>query len=332
MFSSPLIIYFVSTQKLQLFFGLIYLITFIQIKDDRIKSKLELFVITLLLAFYSSGNSSYILFASVLFLYFFFKEQRQWRNLILFSLISFFITLLPIFVIKHLYFYNFFAPFFDNFIGSNNLLFKSYSYSIRSMGGWISDPTNYKLYLMPFFPINIASLSSSLGVIFLLMIFNLKLLKATKYFPLIIIGLVLLTGQILPRYYFEAFLILAYYFSNKDIFSKIIITTHNMAVLIISLCFIYVSYFSLNVTNNKTEYMNRFSYTYFNSQQYKKLKIKENILDLSAGRPSTFFENNIYSARTLNILTDFDSSSKYIKEFINQNSIKYIITKDLESA
>ena len=45
-----------------------------------------------------------------------------------------------------------------------------------------------------------------------------------------------------------------------------------MAVLIISLCFIYV-YIQFKCSNNKTEYMNRFSYTYFNSQQYKKLKI-----------------------------------------------------------
>ena len=331
LFSMPLIIYFVSTQKLQLFFGLIYLITFIQIKKDHIKSKLELFIITLLLAFYSSGNSSYILFASALFLYFFFREKKQWKNLIIFSLFSFFITLFPIFIIKHLYFHNFFAPFFDNIIGTNRLLLNSYSYSIRSMSGWISDPTNFKLYLMPFFPINISSLSASLGAIFLLMIFNLKLLNKTKYFPLIIIALVISTGQILPRYYFEAFLILAYYFKNINLFSKIIITSSNVIILLISLCFIYVSYFSLNVTRDKTKYMNRFSYTYFNSQQYKKLKLDENILDLSIGRPSAFFENNIYSTRTLAILTNLDSNSEYIKKFINKNSIKYIISNDLES-
>ena len=53
--SSPLIIYFISAQKLQLFFGIIYLLLFILLKRDLIKNKIELFIFVILLTFYSTG-------------------------------------------------------------------------------------------------------------------------------------------------------------------------------------------------------------------------------------------------------------------------------------
>ena len=70
--SSPLIIYFISTQKLQLFFGLIFLLLFVLVNRNLIKKKIELFVFILLLVFYSSGKFSYILITIPLYFYFFY--------------------------------------------------------------------------------------------------------------------------------------------------------------------------------------------------------------------------------------------------------------------
>ena len=150
-------------------------------------------------------------------------NYKDWKNIIFFAVISFLITLFPIFLIKHYYFLNFIAPFFDNFFGNNNHLYNAYAHILRTADGWLGDPGNLSLYLKPFIALNINQFSSSLGIIFLLMLLDIKLLKKTKYFPLIIILLVLATGQILPRYYFEAFLILAYYFNIKNIFTKFIL-------------------------------------------------------------------------------------------------------------
>ena len=57
--STPLIIYFISAQKLQLFFGLLFLLSFIIINKKLLNKKWELFILILLLTFYSSGKISY---------------------------------------------------------------------------------------------------------------------------------------------------------------------------------------------------------------------------------------------------------------------------------
>ena len=73
MLSSPLIIYFISTQKLQLFFGILFLLTFIIIHNNFIKKKGELFIFIFLLTFYSSAKISYIMFAAPLYIFFVIK-------------------------------------------------------------------------------------------------------------------------------------------------------------------------------------------------------------------------------------------------------------------
>ena len=85
---------------------------------------------------------------------------------------------------------------------------ESYALSVRSSEGWLLNPSNYSIYLKPFIPTSLGSMSNSLGIIFLLFLFNFTLLKKLKFFPILIITIVVLTGQLLPRYYFEAFLIL----------------------------------------------------------------------------------------------------------------------------
>ena len=327
LFSSPLLIYFISTQKLQLFFGILYLLLFIIIKKDLIKNKLGLFILVFLLVFYSSGNLSYLLFSIPLYFYFFAKFQKSWKLIILFSLISFIIILFPVFLIKQIYFKNIFAPFFDNMFGENNSLYNSYALDVRGSGGWIRDPSNILLYLKPFISFNVREFSSSLGIIFLLMIFNIELLKKTNFFPIIIFLIVFSTGQVLPRYYFEAFLILAYYASLNDIISKLIVYFFNLIILIIAITFTYISYIDEGVISDKKNYMNRFSYSYYNSKQYKNFEFKGNILDYSLTRPSIFFNQNIYSGRTLMLL---NKDKKQSSEFVKKNFIKYIISDKIE--
>ena len=235
------------------------------------KIKLDLFVSILLLTFYSSGNLSYILYSIPLYLYIFYQHRILWKSAIYFSVISFLIILFPVFLIKQIYFLNIFAPFLDSLFGADNFLYNAYANSIRNTDGWLSDPYNAKLYLKPFISFNINKFSSSLGIIFLLMLLNYKTLKQTKFFPLIIIGIVLSTGQILPRYYFEAFLLLAYFFKSENIFTKVILLSHNILMIFISIGFIYFAYINTNVLSNKEKFMNKFSYTYFNSQQLQKI-------------------------------------------------------------
>ena len=324
--SSPLIIYFISTPKLQLFFGILYLVLFIIINQNLIKNKLDLFITIILLTFYASGKTSYILLAAPLYFYLFFKNISEWKNITLYSLISFLIILLPIFITKQIYFDNFFAPFFDGIIGKNNELYNGYALSLRSSQGWLMNYLDYKIYLKPFIPLDINELSISLGFIFILMLSNMKLLKKTKFFPLIIILLILMTGQILPRYYFEAFLILSFYYNSKNIFFKPIVVLQGCVVLFISFAYIFIAYVDSGVLKNKSIYMKRFSHTYYDAQEIKKINLKGNILDLSQSRQSIFFNNNIYSKRNLHALSYVNKNDKInLTNFIKKNEINYLI-------
>ena len=334
--TSPLIIYFISVQKLQLFFAILYLLLFIVINNNLLKKKIDLFLVIFLLTFYSSGNLSQILFAIPLFLFIVYKQKKFLNEIIFYSLISFFILIFPIFLVKYINFSNFLAPFFNNFFHNDNDLFNALAYTLRSSEGWLLDPTNIEIYLRPFISFDLNQISSSLGIIFLIMLLNYKLLKETKFFPIILILLIISTGQILPRYYFEAFLILAYYFTFKNKYFLSFLIIQNLIIVSIAIGFIYISYFKINVISNKEIFMNNFSYSYQLANQLKKFKLNNNVLDYNLARPSIFLDTNIYSSRTLNILNNYykydsDKSIQNLSNFIKDNSIKYIVIEDVSS-
>jgi len=328
LFSCPLIIFLISTQKLQLFFGILYLILFILVNENLIKKKLEIFIFIFLLAFYASAKINYVLFAIPLYLYFLIAKKSEIKLILIYSLFLFLFVFFPIFLIKYIYFSNPVSPFFDSLFSSGRQLYDSYALSLRSSEGWLLT-TNYKSFLRPFIPTNINQLSSSLGLIFLLLLFNFELHKKTKFLPILIILLIISTGQILPRYYLEAFLILSFYYSiNKyDTLTKLIRNIQFFIVISFSIIFLYISYFDLNVLKDKSRFLKKFSYTYFNSQQYENINLKGNVLDLNQTRTSIFFDEKIFSTRYL--LNQKLINTDYQTEFLNYidlNKIKYIVS------
>ena len=329
--SCPLIIYFISAQKLQLFFAIIFILLFIIINKNFLKKKSELFIFILLLTFYSSGKISYILFSIPLFIYFFYENFKNWKNIFLYSIISFIIVYCPLLIIKYQYFGNIFAPFFDFIFGDNLEIYNAFAYHIRWSEGWISTPNEYSIYLRPFISFEISKLSSSLGLIFLLMLINFKLQKKTKFIPLILIILVMITGQVLPRYYFESFLLLAYYYQPKKILTQLLLYGQLFVVILISIIFIYFSYIKFEVITDKFKYMNRFTYSFFNSEQSKLYNLDGNVLDFTSDRNSIFFDKNKYNLRYLNILKIYNSKNKQnLNNFILNNSIKYLIINTVD--
>ena len=330
--SSPLIIYFISTQKLQLFFGLIFLLLFILVNRNLIKKKIELFVFILLLVFYSSGKFSYILITIPLYFYFFYKNLKNYKYIILYSVLSFIIVYVPLLSIKQIYFNNIFAPFFENFFGQGMEAYNAFVFDMRRNAGWLSNPGNISLYFKPFISFELSSISSSLGLIFLLMIINLKLHRTTKYFAIIIIIFVLLTGQILPRYYFEAFLLLAFFYKPGNYFIRLLIYSQISVIFLVSLIYIYISYIKLDVIDNKLNYMNKFTYSFFDSRQIKDINLNGNILDYSLPRHSIFFNKNVYSMRYISILDQYNNNVENNSiTFIDKNSIKYLIVKSADN-
>ena len=328
-FSSPLIIYFLSAQKLQLFFGLLYLLLFILIHKKIIKKKFELFIIVLLLTFYSSGKITYILFSIPLFVYLLKNNIKFFKNIIFYLIVSVLIIYGPILSIKQIYFGNILAPFFDNLFGNNSEIYNAFALSLRSSEGWLSDPSNIYLYLRPFVSFEISKISSSLGIIFLFMLVDYKLQKQLLYIPLLLVVLILCTGQILPRYYFEAFLLLSFFYNYRTTLIKLIIYFQLIAVISMTLVFAYISYIKFNVFQNKTNYQNEFAYSFYNAQQIKKDSLEGNILDFSLDRDSIYLSDNIYSLRYINVLNKYNQNkTENLTNFIKENSIKYLVVYD----
>ena len=224
------------------------------------------------------------------------------------------------------------TPFFDDIFNKGRPIMESFALSLRSSEGWLFNPDDIRIYIKPFIPTSLSSLSSSLGILFIFFLFNFSLLRKLNYYPLIIIILIISTGQILPRYYFEAFLILAFFYELKNYrLLKVLIYTQASLVLTFSLSFIFLSYYSEKVIFDKEKYMNRFSYSFFNSKEYNKLNISENILVTYQDRTSLFIKDNIYALRPINNLNLLNNNKlKNLIDYINNNSIKYIISNSID--
>lgn len=328
--SCPLIIFFISTQKLQLFFALLYLFLFYAVHKRLIKSNLDIFIFISLSVFYLSGKLSNLLFAIPLYIYFCYLNYSKIKIILLYSVFTFIIIQAPLLLIKFKLFGNPFTPLLTNIFIQNKDIFEAFSLQLRSNAGWLNNAQDIKLYLLPFFPTDISKLSSSLGVCFLIMLMNFKLIKKLNYIPIICLLLVFSTGQILPRYYFECFLILAFFVNQKNRMLYLFGISQLIGVLLISSMFIYKSYFDLKVYKNKYDYKKNFSYFYQNSLEIEKLKLKGNILNHFQDRPNIYDDSNIFSLRYLNVKylkdkNEYKPDEKAYLEFVKKNNIKYII-------
>ncbi len=269
---------------------------------------------------------NYILLALPLFIFFLIKNLKNFKEIFFCSVLAFFIVLFPILLNKFIYFSNPLAPFADNIIGQNNFIFNIYSDSLRSSEGWLRDK-RLVVFLKPFFPVSLAEISASLGLFFFL-IFDKNLLVKVKYFPLIITILILITGQALPRYYFEAFLILIFFTKFKNNFYTKVMYLQIIPVVFFTFSFIYLAYIQNVVLINKDKYLSKFSYTYYNSKKINELNIDKNILNLAHDRESIYLKNNHFGMRFLAGVRAYGNEANYQKyfiKFINNYNIDYII-------
>jgi hypothetical protein len=324
---SPLIIFFISSQKLQLFFGLLYLTLFILVYENNIKSKFEIFLFVFLLTFYSSGKLTYILFSVFLFLLFLFKNKNFIKISFLFLFISFFIHQFPILFYKYLLFENPFAPFFDQYFKKREIL-DALVKSLKSSEGWYGKFDLSMIY-KPFITFDLFKLGTTFGLVFPLLLFDFKYNKKLFFIPYLIIVSIIVSGQLLPRYYLEAYLILVFYLKYTNIF-KIINIFQGFFVILFSIIFLFLSFANLQKDNwSKSSFNRKFTYTYFNSEILNKKIINQNVLLVSYDRNSIFFEKNIYSSRYLNTLNGNGTNNKNydmnFNNFIKDANIKYIV-------
>ncbi len=102
-------------------------------------------------------------------------------------------------------------------------------------------------------------------------------------------------------------------------------------IFVLALAFNILSYKEILNKNFKNKYMENFSYSYLNSKKIKKKKLQGNILTFSTGRNTIFFDNNLYSAQYVGLMSAFNNEyKKNVSNFINENDIKFVISNDLK--
>ena len=337
--SSPLIIFFISTQKLQLFFGLTYLSIIIILYEKKSFKKLDLAILALLINFFISGKINYVLIGLPLFLFCLIKikDFNKIKKFTLYNIIFFLIIYFPILLKKFLLFGDPFSPFLE-FIKTDSIeLVKNLASSYRVSEGWYLSNDNFILiFLRLFIPFKFHLLSSSLGLVFV-SIFLFKLFKDKKDFYILFIVsffAIFLTGQLLPRYFLEIYLGVCFIIGNLNK-SKTIELIKKISFIQIIIAFIFGASFimlgfsSLYPFKDKIKYQTKYSYSYFNALEVHRLGIKENILDLKSDRDTFFFDENVYSARSINLMKRFSNNKNYFINFIKMNDIKYLITNKI---
>ena len=138
--------------------------------------------------------------------------------------------------------------------------------------------------------------------------------------------IIIAVGQTLPRYYFESYLLLAYYFNKPNKLTEIVIFSQISIIFVVALIFNIFSYKEILNKNFKNKYMENFSYSYLNSKMIKKEKLQGNILTFSTGRNTIFFNNNLYAPQYIGLMSAFNKEyKKNVSNFIHDNDIKFVI-------
>ena len=336
--STPLIIYFVSSNKLQLFFAILYFIIFLFMKSIKKFNNFNIFVLTLLIIFFVSGKISNILIALPITLFFFYRIYKQFFfRTFFFLFLNFLLVYFPILLKKFEIYGDPFSPFFEYLKNNPDQVVNQFAYNLRSSQGWLglADFTIIiESILKIFFPSSISNLTNTLGL-GMLLIFFIKFYKSEKEIYILSISnimLILLTGQILPRYFIESFFLLSlnFYSLRFDVTKKFFYFIFKVKILLITiLSTIYIIYclYLLYPYTSKKNYLDKLAFTYSYASQVKKLNLKENVLSLDVSRKTIFFEINFFASSSLFLTND---RLKNLTNFIKIQNIKYLISKNID--
>jgi hypothetical protein len=161
------------------------------------------------------------------------------------------------------------------------------------------------------------------------LLFDLNKIQKLFFIPYLIIISIFFSGQLVPRYYLEAFLLLAFY-ANYTLICKIVNYFQGFCIILFSVIFLWHSFFNLQKDNwLKKEFSRKFAYHYLNAELLKNKEINGNVLVLFFTRDNIFFEKNIYSSRYLFNTNSFNNNyDQNFKNFLNNINIKYIVFED----
>ena len=200
----PLILFLLNTQKLQIFFAILYLVIFIYFYSSSIKkiNNRSLLVISLLIIFYISGKLNYLLLSIPLIIFILIKIKIKSLTFLRYLILASIVLILPILLNKYYFYQDPVAPFLSNLLNTD-LQYKNLLNTI-SKQGWRADDFKYTDLFQFIVPTNTSYLSAATGFGFLYILYKKLNTKNTTIFLYISISGILLiyfSGQIMSRFY-----------------------------------------------------------------------------------------------------------------------------------
>lgn len=264
LFSFPLLISILLTQKQILFPSVMIILSFVFLMkegDYNIKNLRNILILVLAPV---SFKYSYLIYSVPLFIYvfFYFYKKIKFINIIFLTLSISLIFIFPYFLKNFIFYMDPITPFFEwlKTIPKEQVIYFAEELRFSTKIFKI-----YEIPIIPFFHIipydisKVTLLISPTALIFYYLIFNYKDLKKNKLIPLCLIIFILmsLSGKSLSRFYFDFYLMVLLiflynynYFKNKFIIKSIINLSKVYFIIFIFFCSIGVFMLSKGALNN----------------------------------------------------------------------------------
>ncbi len=332
--SIPLNLFLFPSQKPMFYFMIAWTIIFICLLEKKKIQKNFILVNFFNLSFITLSKLSFLIYSVPLWFYLLFNKninkELPASNFILFSGLIFIIFCLPFYFFNFQNYSNPISPIFDEFIvpllggkiSPETINFSKFTrtYYGTTVNHWIEYITNFFITLSP------GKISTVLGISFIFFI-NKKIKDFLKnknvLLLLVIISLILISGQYQPRYYFAPYVLLIFYllksFYQKEIFNikQILVKLQFLIIIFIMLIFSLINFPSIFSQKFRHATLSNNAFEYNENIWLNQKKIEGTIFtDL---RTRIFMENE-------NI---FDQRLKYIddKNFI-KDEINYLLKND----
>ncbi len=336
LFSTPLLIWFITSQKPQLFPAAVIFTSFILLDINFRNIYLKFLIITIFLIYVFLSKISFMFSMVVIYLYLIFLNKNSLGKLFLCSLIALLFTL-PIFLKNYLSYSDLYPPLMATILGIGDIEFINFSEGLARDKASFKNLGIFQTIFFPLFlsiPQKISNMSIFLSIgfnIFFIIAFMAKAYKTKEFwFVLIVAFIILYLPNYQPRYFLEVYLVLiilvAKYFNklNNNIlfkYFKYILLVQSVIIFFFSLLSIFTltigsispSYYKLVMTKNAYNYnITR----WINNNIPKNATVVSNIV-----RSHALYQNNFVSRERF-FLKPIENSLKYKPEYVVLNQEK----------
>ncbi len=337
--SVPLNLFLFPSQKPMFYFMIAWIITFICLLEKKNIQKNFILINFFNLSFITLSKLSFLIYSVPLWFYLLFnkniKKELPASNFILFSCLIFIIFCLPFYFFNFQNYFNPISPIFDEIlvpllggkISPETINFSKFTrtYYGTAVNHWIEYITNFFITLSP------GKISTVLGISFIFFI-NKRIKDFLKnknvLLLLVIIFLILISGQYQPRYYFAPYILLIFYllksFHQKEIFNvkQILVKLQFLIIISIMLIFSLINFPSIFSQKFRHATLSNNAFEYNENIWLNQKKVEGTIFtDL---RTRIFMENeNIFDQR-LKFIDDKNFIKDEINYLLKNDQIDYV--------